>query len=160
MSVTSDLIRSHWSSMPPNLRSLFERLYEAQDGYVTRQALATMLATDPASLEKTIGVFEGIVNEATGMLIRRGPCFEWWDDSYRLRGDLRPVVGELLNHHERDKTDFLEALWFMREMMHSLSERIDQIPAGDIHTEFHDFSQREQELDESLKSLLQPPTSI
>jgi len=154
MSVTSDLIRNHWSSMPPTLRLLFERLYEAQSGYVSKQTLATMLTTDPDSLEKTIGVFEGIVNEATGMLIRRGPCFEWWDDSYRLRGDLRPVVGELLNHHERDKTDLLEALWSMREMMHSLSERIDQIPRDETDTGFPDFDHREQELDELLQSLL------
>ena len=154
----SDVLREHWSSLSINAKKLFRILYENQEGVPT-QDLQEVLDTTNDGVEKVIGWIGRSIGETGGGWYYRGGCFEWGSHGYRLKDHLRPVVGELLGYHEKDKTLILEALWNVSRMLGLIEGRIRDIPGDETGTFSTEFKACQQEFEKVLQGFLDHSSS-
>ena len=153
--LNSDVLRNSWWKLSLNAHTIFRVLYETQDE-VPSEELARQLYAD--DLYKVFGwIGRSFKGKGSGGY-SHFTFFDWGADGYRLRDHWRPVVGELLGHHEKEKTILLETLWSMTRMFGLLERRVGDTP-GERPADFSmEFKTRQQELEgllQELGSLLQ-----
>ena len=149
----SDVLRKHWWALSPTAHDIFKVLYKTQD-YVPYEELMKHLYND--DLEKVFGWIGRSIREAGGGTVSWNNFIDWGDGGYRLRDHLRPVVGEKLGHHEKEKTVLLETIWTMKEMFDLLERRVDDIPGDKNDSLYMEFKSCQQELDRLSQELLNP----
>lgn len=147
----SDALRKCWSRLSFNAQTVFRVLYETQD-YVPREDLAKHLYND--DLEKILGWIGRAIREGGGGTSSYYKFIDWDSGGYRLRDHFRPVVGELLGHHEKEKTVLLDTLWTMKELLDSLERRVDDIPIDERFVDSQNIRMRQQRLESLLQELL------
>lgn len=154
----SDVLRKHWLDLSSNARELFRTLYETQDG-VPSQKLQEKLSTNDDGINSIIGWMGRSIEKGGGPPSYNfgAECISWDYSNYSLSPRVRPVVGELLGHHEKGKTILLESLWQIAGMAKSLENRSGEIPGdipADLAMEFKSCQQELERLSQDLLKLL------
>ena len=104
----SDDLRKHWWSLSSNVRKLFKILYETPNG-VPSQKLQEKFFTTATGITSMI-MWIGRSIEEVGGPRSSGSDFisGGLGSNYNLHPLVRPVVGELLGHHKKEKTILLD----------------------------------------------------
>lgn len=154
--VNPALLRKSWPLLSKKAKDLFAIHYDTQD-CVSEQRLKEELNVNSVGLRSVRAWIDMKISAANGGgYFSASDCFQWDTNGYRLRDQLRPVVGELLEYHTKEKTILLQTLWTIGLMFESLERHIDSIPGDEIQTFSINLRTHQQELDSLLQDLLKP----